>query len=689
MTAKAGAHQASWNAGEITPAALRSTMLKPYYSGALTMQRLRPVPQGGVTLMPSSRLRATLAVGDVAVKLLAYAWSRDQPYMLALRAGAIDIHHGADAGFAFSATLAAPWSEAMVREISATIYDDTILFFHPDLRPQRLRRLALDSWALDETPFTDVPTVDYGGSYATVTESWRLAVTYPTSGFTNSVRPINITVNGEQTIATDIDIMNANSAANAMLAALNALPSIKPGVTVDYEFSPAAGIRYWRINFGGANAGGEFAVTASFPTATDVAAQCTRMVKGDPGGEPIMSDARGWPSCAIFYGGRLIIAGFRSNPAALLASRVGEYFDLNIRGAAASAATLLRIDLSGGERIVRMVRARHLVIMTTEAEWHMASDAIARDTPPPMRMSSRIGARLGTPAVEQEGDLLYVNRAGTQVLIAAYSEMTQGYKPGPISLLSTHLLTGVSDLVVAKAGAATDADRLWIVNADGGVACGHLLRDQDVTGFTPWATPDPVRAVAVDASGVVWLAAARGGAMRLETLEEGLWLDSAVTVSRAASTRVAGLSHLEGRSVHAVADGWPEGPLTVTGGAITLSQPAAVVTVGLWTPARLEPLPIPRDVGQRRVLLRRARVHSVVLDLVATDEISISANGRPARVAPLMRYGAQHVDLPPQPVTARLRVTGLTGFTHDTQVTIEQSRPGPFTLQALTMEARL
>jgi hypothetical protein len=44
---------------------------------------------------------------------------------------------------------------------------------------------------------------------------------------------------------------------------------------------------------------------------------------------------------------------------------------------------------------------------------------------------------------------------------------------------------------------------------------------------------------------------------------------------------MTGLAHLEGRDVMALADGATQGPFTVAGGAITLSQPAVIATVGL------------------------------------------------------------------------------------------------------------
>lgn len=58
---------------------------------------------------------------------------------------------------------------------------------------------------------------------------------------------------------------------------------------------------------------------------------------------------------------------------------------------------------------------------------------------------------------------------------------------------------------------------------------------------------------------------------------------------------VAGLGHLEARDVMALADGAVQGPFTVAGGAITLTQPAVIVTAGLSYTSDLELLDIMPD----------------------------------------------------------------------------------------------
>ena len=688
MTTRPGASQTTFNSGELDPAALRSTQLKPYYAAAARMERLRPVPQGGVTLMPGSRhLHVLAATSGQSVRLLPFQWSRERAYMMALRAGAIDIFHAATGGYAFSATVAVPFADTDVIDVTFARLDDTLILFHPDHPPRRVRRLGVDSWSSDDAPFTDLPLVDYGGAYAGRAEVWRMIITFP-SGFTFGTQQFELTASGEPTTLFPMEIVDGAVDSAAIVAALEALPSVGAGVTAVYSGAPADNTHSYDITFGGTNAGGNFEMTGRCVSSASVAASFSRIVAGEPGGEPIMSASRGWPSCGAFVQGRLMLAGFRSEPAALVMSRVGEYFDLNVKATAASGPILVRMDLDGGERIQSLRRGKHLCIFTTRGEWFVPDRAIARGQPFNMARSSDVGTRRGAPVIEQEGDLLFCNPAGTKIFAAAYSDTSQGYQPSPISLLASHLVRAVVGMALQTSDASTDSDRLWIVNADGGLVCGHLLRNQDVVGFTPWTGPDPVRAVAVDAQGVVWIVAERSGQMRIEILEEGLVFDAARTGAAPAGV-LSGLAHLEGRQVWALADGWPAGPLTVAGGQITLPGGAATsATAGLWTPFRLDPLPMPRDIAERRVLLRPARVHGVRVDVSGSTEIAIGANGGPVREIPLARFG-DLADQPPQPFTGQIHVTGLTRYTPDTQVTITQKTPGPFTLRQLTLEARI
>jgi hypothetical protein len=184
----------------------------------------------------------------------------------------------------------------------------------------------------------------------------------------------------------------------------------------------------------------------------------------------------------------------------------------------------------------------------------------------------------------------------------------------------------------------------------------------------------------------------RGGARRLERLEEGLLLDAARDVTPAPDgMSLSGLNDLEGKSVWAIADMEVLGPFVVSGGAITLPFPVlGVATVGLWQPPIVDTLPLSRMVGPELWLQRPARIHTVHLYLKDTTSLSVGVNGLAPRAVNLKRYGDQ-ADVPELAAgfTDVLTLRGLKGYHMDPFVRLTQERPGRLTVTAMVIEAKL
>ena len=81
------------------------------------------------------------------------------------------------------------------------------------------------------------------------------------------------------------------------------------------------------------------------------------------------------------------------------------------------------------------------------------------------------------------------------------------------------------------------------------------------------------------------------------------YVDCGLTYDGSAVTTISGLEHLEGQSVRVLGDGKDRGAFTVTGGAITLPEPASVAHAGLAYSAVLQSMPVGR-VGARSSIKR-------------------------------------------------------------------------------------
>jgi len=677
-------------------------------------QRLAARPPGqmvratAVRLVTTAGAAMTVNVTDLAAfgetgalveaQLLAFTFSTSTPYMLVLAGqGVADVYRDgqwvASAWHSFTAD--------RIADVTAVQRLETALLFHQDSPTVRLLHGngGDHDWHTDQAPFADIPAVDLGGTYAKVAEQWQVALRWPT---VNGAGPqgfvFTVTVDGQDTTAIGIPDVGAsrwNTVAPDLQGKLRSLSTVGPGCTVtvgDGEANgKAPGLQLLNVFFDGGNTGSRFTVSAKFINTADAGANALRITVGDPGGEPLFSATRGYATSGIFYQDRLVSAGFRSKPGAVLASPAADYYSGVIDVDTASGGILLNLDTDGAEQVRRLARSKHLVIFTTDAEYYVSDRVIRRDQPVNVVESSRNGSCPTVPICTTETGLLYVSRARSLIYSATYDDVASAYVSDPLSLLARHLIQGVRGAALQRANDRSDAARYFAVRDDGLMIVGLIIRSQDVTAFVRWRTDGKVRAVAVDGLNRVYLIVERIVAgvarRRVEWLEPGL-LDGTVSqVFGTPQTVVSNLGAHEGAVVWAIGDGFAMGPFTVAGGSITLPIPVTTAHVGRWTPPLVKTLPLPREVGTRTVLLRPCRVFALGLRVIDTTSIAVGANGEAASDVALYR-GGMPTDLPQVPVTDWLDVDGLEGWSVEGQATITQVRPGALQVAAVNVMAR-
>lgn len=233
--------------------------------------------------------------------------------------------------------------------------------------------------------------------------------------------------------------------------------------------------------------------------------------------------------------------------------------------------------------------------------------------------------------------LLFADYYGKILREFIYDLNQDSFVSPDVTILSDHLLqSGIVDMAYQ----AVPDSIVWIVLADGSLVAMTYEREQKVVGLTrvTVAGGDANTSAYVEAVGCkpgsgrdeVWVTVRRtiGGVTRryIETLSpefeymtttDGVFLDSSLTYSGAATNIVYGLNHLIGRTVYALADGQVVRSLVVAAdGSITLpsGQTASKIHVGLPYTATLTTLPL-NEAGQqdgtglsRRKLLNDARI---------------------------------------------------------------------------------
>ena len=154
---------------------------------------------------------------------------------------------------------------------------------------------------------------------------------------------------------------------------------------------------------------------------------------------------------------------------------------------------------------------------------------------------------------------------------------------------------------------------------------------------------------------------------------------------RRVENRFAGLDHLEGRSVYAVADGRVLGPYTVTTGEITISRYSNRVFAGLPSTWTLQPLRLVLPTPDGSTRGRQQRLSGVWLSVYRSWECHV---GRDADHLQLLRFG-ETVDTPnevPELVTGDKYTHVEGGYTDDPTIVLTSEQPLPFCVRCLMLD---
>jgi hypothetical protein len=306
--------------------------------------------------------------------------------------------------------------------------------------------------------------------------------------------------------------------------------------------------------------------------------------------------------------------------------------------------------------------------------------------------------------VSNEGAAVYVHKSGDFIGEMRYTDVEGNYTATDLSLFAYHLISDVKDIAVRRKADQQSCNQLIVVNGDGALRIGYLLREQQLTGFARHTLDGIVKAVAVNSDNAATLVVERprmAGAdttlhRSVERFERGLLLDGAVSIAfETPQNTVTGLFMHEGCEVWALADGHVLGPFTVSGGSISLvafgaPYAASQVTVGRWTPPRAETLPLSRMIGPELWRQKKGRIHSVQLFLEDTTSIAVGANGGKLYDVNLRRYGSG-ADVPELEAgfSGVHRVRGFGGSVDEPTVVITQIRPGRLTVKSIVLEAAI
>jgi hypothetical protein len=164
--------QTSFTAGEVAPTLKARVEVARYFAGASLLRNVLVVPQGGIRRRPGLRHCVVFGGGADGLRLIPFAFNVEQTYCIAIYAGALVV--ALPDGTVVHTSGGHPWTASQAAAINFCQSADTLLLFHPDLAPQRIRRAGGHTlWNRDAVPLTNIPTFDFGGGAEAVISGTR------------------------------------------------------------------------------------------------------------------------------------------------------------------------------------------------------------------------------------------------------------------------------------------------------------------------------------------------------------------------------------------------------------------------------------------------------------------------------------------------------------------------------------
>ena len=627
--------QTDFTAGELDPRMFGRTDLRSYQSGAAKLRNVVVEVTGGVRRRPGT---AYVANATGPGRLVAMETGSDQAYLLAFSHFQVKIFRSG----LLRATVATPWNEAQVAQITWAQRSQSLLVTHPDVHPQQLTRASDTIWTIGPWQFAEI------GSPAVTSEPFaRFADPDVTIQSTATSGTVTLTTSAPVFVAEhlggivriaghQIQLTNIQTATQAVGLVLQD-PLSELGPTTDWD-------------------------------------------------ELAFSDAHGWPVSVSFHQDRMVIGGSRDLPNGLWLSKTGNHFNFDLGEGLDDEAIAFRLVANDDPAIRSLMPDRQLQVFTSVGEWVVSGEPLT-----PTNIQVQQQSRIGSPRDRQvpprdvDGATLFAARSGREIREFLFVDTEQAYQAADLALLARHLVQDPIDQDFDQ------ARRLFLIAmADGSLASIAIYRIADVAAWSRQETDGSFLSVAT-AGGQTFMLVERANGVFIEQLDDSLMVDSGLRLSAPQpALGWDGLDHLEGQTVALIADGLVVEQAAVTGGQVTLQHAARELTVGLPFAHVVEPLPAVlapgRGVGQAP-LYRPVRI---TLRLFETQSLRIDT-GDGLREVALHTVGDGPKDREPSPFTGdlSLRALGWRRGAERPPWRIEQATPLPCALLSATTEVKV
>ncbi|MCI5045614.1 MAG: hypothetical protein MRY72_13035 [Aquisalinus sp.] len=579
-----------------------------------------------------------------------------------------------------------PHTSAQIAEATIAQSYDTLLIFHPDVAPWRIfNQGGGTDWDFRKQKFDNIPNVDFGDTVYTNAVDEEQQINF--EGFAEN-DTYNLQFDGETTTAISYSA-NAATHHTRIRTALSALDTLS-----DTVVSVTGTAKNARIVFNENSSGRDWPEIRGFVVSSNEGViTSVTLVNGEPGGEPIISETRGWPACGIFAQNRLFLGGFKSLGNTILGSVYGDFFNLSQASSRATGGLEIPVSSEKATNIRQLHSSTFLLVFTTSAMFNFGTNQINADEVVPIVLSVRQGIESNLPPYELDGGTVFVQRGGRAIQDAVYTEAGNRFASAPASTRAEHLIREPIGMTVRRSDDEQETDLLFLAKADGEIAVFNSLRAEQVTAWSRYITQGKFLDVANQDDGPAYFVVSRdfgnGIEYFIEHEQEDAFLDGVITYQSVSEQKIfSGLSDYDGAEVFVLNDDFQYGPYTVAGGQVACDVAlSGTVHIGLWYDAYVENLDPRSGPENASTMDERKRIVKVTGSFVETPAAQLRHINR-VYDFPFRELDEISLDVGAlsNPFTGRARIAGLTGWQRDAFVRVERASAGNFHMRSMAME---
>jgi hypothetical protein len=698
-----------WTAGQIDASALRREDTEVQRSGARVFRNMRPLGTGAGKTRPGRRAILSLAGRTEPIRL-----AGDESYRLNFIEDHVRVYD--EDGAELYDWSGYPWTDDTLADIRIQVIGDDVVICYPGMCPLVIQSSRTAAWAIVDFEFQETLS---GKLLAPFYRFARPGIQMRVSALSGS---IDVEFNRDVLVPEHVGAVFRYSGRQLIITAVtdpqngtaDTLERLPP--TVKLDVGNAEGFEKGQI-VAGTDSGAEGLVVdvdemsnevwvivsknyaTTFSTTDKLVGPNGRtsislVAVVDPRLTPewdeiLMSEARGWPRSVSQGFGRLFFSDFEGAADVWAASRISVYDDFLV---GAETTDPFTETVPGRARVTDIVAGSDIFVFTDRKIYYVpVSEANPlRPGSVAFRPVGRDGAARIRP-VETADGVIYVNAGLSRIM--ALVGTGQSARPYILQDLTAYhndvILTPIT--LAATTGDGTIPERfIYCLNSNGTLAVGRVDIERKMIGWQPWDGQGFITWVAAD--GIEVLACVEyNGRHVVEVMDDTVYLDSHVFYNAApdALEPLPGLGplwFLAGEIV-TVMDGLrdlgerltdPDGFLVPVDPDDDLSS-ATLVCGFAWT---VEVQPFVPHAGEGPAAKQGMRKRRIA-DAAVTVQNSTGYTFGGREVGSYVWGDNMEEEPPLRSSTQRFMPRG---WSHDPQISLTKTRPGPLTLLEITLE---